>query len=117
VDSGSSDGTPEIARCYTDKLFDVPWRGFGPQKQAAVERASHDMVLNVDCDERVTPALAGEIDLDLFDLDLAKLLCRNGSAHTTCYSWDWTAAGTLPFRREIAGLGGKFPWILPYPLW
>lgn len=61
VDSGSSDGTPEIARRYTDKVFQVPWRGFGPQKQAAVERASHDMVLNVDCDERVTPALAAEI--------------------------------------------------------
>ena len=61
VDSGSSDGTREIARRYTDKVFDVPWKGFGPQKQAAVELASHDIVLNVDCDERVTPELAEEI--------------------------------------------------------
>jgi glycosyltransferase involved in cell wall biosynthesis len=61
VDSGSSDGTQEIARRYTDKVFDVPWKGFGPQKQAAVTLASHDVVLNVDCDERVTPELAEEI--------------------------------------------------------
>jgi len=61
VDSGSSDGTREIARRYTDKVFDVPWKGFGPQKQAAVELASNDIVLNVDCDERVTPELAEEI--------------------------------------------------------
>jgi glycosyltransferase involved in cell wall biosynthesis len=61
VDSGSSDGTREIARRYTDKVFEVPWKGFGPQKQAAVERATHDVVLNVDCDERVTPELAREI--------------------------------------------------------
>jgi len=61
VDSGSSDGTPEIARRYTEKVFRVPWSGFGPQKQAAVEQASHDVVLNVDCDERVTPELAEEI--------------------------------------------------------
>ena len=61
VDSGSSDGTQEIARRYTDKVFDVPWKGFGPQKQAAVELASHDVVLNVDCDERVTAELAEEI--------------------------------------------------------
>jgi len=61
VDSGSSDGTQEIARRYTDKVFDVPWKGFGPQKQAAVTLAGHDVVLNVDCDERVTPELAEEI--------------------------------------------------------
>lgn len=61
VDSGSTDATREIARRYTDKVFDVPWKGFGPQKQAAVELAAHDAVLNVDCDERVTTELADEI--------------------------------------------------------
>ena len=71
VDSGSTDGTVEIARRYTDKVLDVPWRGFGPQKQAAVERASHDMVLNVDCDERATPELAEEIGRLLAGEDLA----------------------------------------------
>ncbi len=71
VDSGSSDGTTEIARRYTDKVFEVPWGGFGPQKQASVERASHDVVLNVDCDERVTPALAAEIGRLLAGGDIA----------------------------------------------
>ncbi|MDO8738392.1 glycosyltransferase family 2 protein [Candidatus Deferrimicrobium sp.] len=61
VDSGSSDATREIARRYTDRVFDIPWKGFGPQKQAAVTLASHDVVFNVDCDERVTPELAEEI--------------------------------------------------------
>ncbi len=61
VDSGSTDGTVEIARHFTDKVFPVPWKGFGPQKQAAVDLATHDIVLNVDCDERVTPELAEEI--------------------------------------------------------
>lgn len=62
VDSGSSDGTQEIAREFTDRVCLVPWKGFGPQKQAAVDMASHDMVLNVDCDERITGELADEID-------------------------------------------------------
>ena len=84
VDSGSSDGTPEIARRYTDKVFEVPWRGFGPQKQAAVERASHDMVLNVDCDERVTPELAEEID---------RLLAGE----------EFAAAYTVPRRTFVGG--------------
>src|SRR5450631_1857943 len=61
VDSGSSDDTCEIARTYTERVFDIPWRGFGPQKQAAVDLASHDWILSVDCDERVTPELADEV--------------------------------------------------------
>lgn len=61
VDSGSTDATCEIARRYTERVYDIPWRGFGPQKQAAVDLAMHDWVLNVDCDERVTPELATEI--------------------------------------------------------
>lgn len=61
VDSGSGDATCAIARRYTDKVFTLPWRGFGLQKQAAVDLAAHDWVLNVDCDERVRPELAEEI--------------------------------------------------------
>jgi len=61
VDAESVDGTVALARRYTDKVSTVPWRGFGRQKQAAVDLAAHDAVLNVDCDERVTPELADEI--------------------------------------------------------
>jgi len=61
VDSGSTDGTVETASRHADRVVHLPWRGFGPQKQAAVEMAAHDVVLVVDCDERVTPELAGEI--------------------------------------------------------
>jgi len=61
VDSGSTDATCEIARRYTDKVHYVQWRGFGPQKQAAVELATLNWILNIDCDERVTPELAAEI--------------------------------------------------------
>jgi glycosyltransferase involved in cell wall biosynthesis len=61
ADSGSSDATREIARRYTNNVVDIPWRGFGPQKQAAVDLATNDWILNIDCDERVTPDLAQEI--------------------------------------------------------
>jgi glycosyltransferase involved in cell wall biosynthesis len=61
VDSGSDDATCDIARQYTDRVYEVPWRGFGPQKQAAVDLATHDWILSIDCDERVTADLASEI--------------------------------------------------------
>ena len=61
VDSGSSDGTAEIARRYGARLVQKEWLGFGRQKQFAVDQAKHDWVLCVDADERVSPALATSI--------------------------------------------------------
>ncbi|MCL2760593.1 MAG: glycosyltransferase family 2 protein [Desulfuromonadales bacterium] len=72
VDSGSNDKTVEIAKKYTDKVFDVPWRGFGLQKQAAVERASYDRIFSIDSDEVMTDELKLEI-CDLLKRDDNKI--------------------------------------------
>lgn len=61
VDDHSTDKTREIAKRFTDKIFERSWDGFGPQKQYALERAQGPWVLSVDADERVTPDLAQEI--------------------------------------------------------
>jgi len=57
VDSGSTDGTVELARAHGAKVVQAEWRGFGPQKQLAVEAAAHDWVLCLDADERVSDPL------------------------------------------------------------
>lgn len=62
VDSGSTDGTVEVARAFTDKVIVTDdWPGFGPQKNRALDMATGDWVLSIDADERVTLALAEEI--------------------------------------------------------
>lgn len=61
VDSGSTDRTLEIARAAGARVFQREWPGYGPQKQFALEQATGDWVLNLDADERLTPALAAEI--------------------------------------------------------
>ncbi len=65
LDSGSTDGTVEIARRYTDKVFQTDWPGYGPQKQRALEKVGCDWVLSIDADERVTPELRHDIDAAL----------------------------------------------------
>ena len=65
VDSGSRDATPDIARRRGARVLDEPWRGFGRQKQFAVEQATHDWVLCLDADERVSPELRANIELAL----------------------------------------------------
>lgn len=62
VDSQSSDKTQEIAQSYGAKLeITSDWPGFGPQKNRALNLATHDWVLSIDADERVTPELKKEI--------------------------------------------------------
>lgn len=61
VDSGSSDGTADLARRFTSKVLVHEWPGFAAQKNWASDRASSDWILSIDADERVTPELAEEI--------------------------------------------------------
>lgn len=61
VDSESTDDTVAIARRYTDRVLVRGWPGYVAQKNFAAEQASHDWILSIDADERVSPALADEI--------------------------------------------------------
>ena len=67
VDSGSSDGTQALAQRHGARVVHQDWLGFGPQKQFAVETASHEWVLCLDADERVTPELQAAIENALKD--------------------------------------------------
>ena len=61
VDSGSTDGTVAIARSHSARVDVTPWTGFGAQRNHAASIASHDWILALDADERVSADLAAEI--------------------------------------------------------
>lgn len=61
ADSNSTDRTVEIARQAGARVFTIDWIGFGPAKQAALERATGEWVLSIDADEEVSAELAAEI--------------------------------------------------------
>lgn len=62
IDGGSTDRTVEIAYQYDcHVIIQADWYGFGRQKQMALDAASGEWILSIDADERVTPALAQEI--------------------------------------------------------
>jgi glycosyltransferase involved in cell wall biosynthesis len=62
VDSHSTDRTREIAAELGARVIERDWPGFGEQKEFAVAEATHDWVLCLDADERVTPELRAEIE-------------------------------------------------------
>jgi glycosyltransferase involved in cell wall biosynthesis len=61
VDSCSTDDTVAIARQHTARVLVRDWPGYIAQKNYAASIASHDWILSLDADERVTPELAAEI--------------------------------------------------------
>ena len=62
VDSFSQDKTVEIARSYPNvKVIQNKFSDFTSQRNIALEHATHNWVLFLDADERITPQLRAEI--------------------------------------------------------
>ena len=61
VDSFSADNTVEIAKKYTQFILVHEYNNPASQKNWAIPQASHQWILLVDADERVTPELKQEI--------------------------------------------------------
>jgi len=61
VDAFSEDATCEICRRYTDKVYQRTWEGYAPQKNFGNSQCTHDWILSIDADERVSAPLAEEI--------------------------------------------------------
>lgn len=61
VDSGSTDGTVELAELNGAKVIHQPWLGYSKQKQLAMEHCRFDWVLNLDGDEEITTEALDEL--------------------------------------------------------
>ncbi|WP_349261167.1 glycosyltransferase family 2 protein [Povalibacter sp.] len=68
VDSGSTDGTPAIAKAHGAHVVHQDWLGFGAQRNFATTQASHDWIIVLDADEVLSPELARELEDKLPDL-------------------------------------------------
>lgn len=106
VDSGSVDATVELARKRGAKVVVAEdWPGFGPQKNCALALATGDWVLSIDADERVSAALAHEIQtvvagqtISAFEIPRLTQFCGQWIRHC-----GWTPDHVLRlFRRGSA---------------
>jgi glycosyltransferase involved in cell wall biosynthesis len=111
VDSNSSDHTVEIARRYTDRIILQDFLGYIEQKNFAIDQASHDWILSLDCDERLSPELRESI-LGIKDhLDAAAYRM----SRKTFYVYRWLNHCWYPdlkirlFNKHTARWGGINP--------
>jgi glycosyltransferase involved in cell wall biosynthesis len=56
-----TDKSKEVAQAFTAKLIEGAWEREGPRRHAGIDICTGVWVLEVDADERVSPALADEI--------------------------------------------------------
>src|SRR5574341_610972 len=88
VDSDSTDRTVEIARRYTDKVFNREFRGYKDKHEFADAQTTGDWIFWIDADERVTPELREAIE-KLRQRDPATLPDGFRIARSTQYLGRW----------------------------
>jgi glycosyltransferase involved in cell wall biosynthesis len=63
IDSGSSDGTREIAAAAGAKVIEQEWTGsFAEQRNLADSHTSRDWIMHLDADESISPELIAEME-------------------------------------------------------
>jgi glycosyltransferase involved in cell wall biosynthesis len=108
VDSESTDATREIAASCGARVITRAWPGFAAQKQFAADEASHDWILSLDADERVSDELRETI-LKLKQGDEALLADGYRIARRSWYMGRWIRGGgwypdyQLRFYRTARG--------------
>jgi glycosyltransferase involved in cell wall biosynthesis len=95
VDSGSTDGTVEIAERLGARVVHNDWPGYGPQKRFAESLCRHPWLLNLDADEWVPEHLAAEIRAlfqrggpaaDAYEIRIAEVFPGESAPHALAYA-------------------------------
>lgn len=109
VDSGSTDGTVEIARDFGATVYSEPFVSFVAQKNSALDRCRGEWALNLDADEEVTPELRSSIEAVIrgaYDTHSMYDICRR-----TWYLGRWIRhCGWYPEYRGRLSKRGRAHW-------
>jgi len=108
IDSHSTDNTLEIAKRYTDKIFQADFEGYGKQKNRATDKATHDWIISLDCDERLSAKLQTSIMAIKDDLDDDSVYSM---ARKTFYIYRWLDHCWYPDRKTRLFNRSKTRWL------
>lgn len=130
IDSGSTDGTGEVAARYGARFEVQPWLGYVGQKNTAVQRCTQPWVLCLDADEAVSPELASAVRNVLtgkevreagFFMNRLNFYCGEWIRHAWYPEWrlrlarrelaQWVG-GDVHERLEAKGITGRVTGVL-----
>lgn len=90
VDTGSTDNTKEIAKKYTDKVFDYKWiNDFAHAYNFSMSKAAKEWIIILDADEVISPKDIEKLKetLSKTDADSIMLVTRNYTNDSTRKNW------------------------------
>jgi glycosyltransferase involved in cell wall biosynthesis len=111
LDSGSTDGTAQIAKDAGACVYVTDWPGYGPQQQRGISLARSDWVLSLDADEVISESLRLEIQKALTDgaFDGYQLPRHSSFCGTFIEHSGWRPDYTLRLvKRHMAGFTDHF---------
>lgn len=131
LDSGSTDGTADLARAAGAVVHVEAWRGYGAQKNRAADLARNRWIFNLDADERIDPRTAAAVQA-LGDTPACVVYAvrrRNHLGGTPIRRWPWswdrqrrfydreaTAFSAVPLHESLvfSGTSGHLPGVLDH---
>lgn len=112
VDTGSTDGTKEVARRYTDKVYDFTWvDDFSAARNFAFSKATKDYIYSADADEVLDAENKAKFEILkrnlITDIEIVQFIYGNQLDNGTAYNYDEELRPKL-FKRLRS-----FTWIEP----
>ena len=90
VDTGSTDGTQDIARHYTRRLFELPWPdSFSVARNYAIDQAGKQWIFWLDADDLVPEETGARL----------RMLASGASADTGFFAFNYTYPSGLVQKR------------------
>ncbi|MDE6845235.1 MAG: glycosyltransferase [Lachnospiraceae bacterium] len=119
ADTGSSDRTIELARKYTDKIYHFDWCGdFSAAKNYAMEKASHDWILSIDCDEYIESIDITSLTacMEAQPAAAGRILIRNRFTENGQTSYEQVRVSRFVNRRYYHFEGAVHEQLVPKPV-
>ncbi|MBA4146970.1 MAG: glycosyltransferase family 2 protein [Verrucomicrobia bacterium] len=112
VDSGSTDGTQNIAQQFCARFVHQDWLGYVGQKNLALHLATNEWVFSIDADEELSPTLREEIAA-LKKIEPAREIAGFSMPRCVLYEGRWIRHGdwypdrlVRLFRKSTARFSG-----------
>lgn len=97
IDSGSTDGTQQVAIRHGARVVHQEWLGFGPQRIFADTQAANDWILVLDADEALSAELAQEL------LTALPQLQKSDAAGAILKRQTWYMGAPMRWYRPMVG--------------
>lgn len=112
VDTGSTDRTKEIARNYTDQIYDFEWiDDFSAARNFAFSKATKEYIYSADADEVLDEENRQKFRLlkeaMLPEIEIVQMRYCNQLSHGTAYNYD------AEYRPKLYKRQREFVWIEP----